>query len=406
MKTFCVAVVCLLTLSALPHTARSASVEELERRLDLVTEELQKLKNESAVSGEVEYSSSFGQGPAASKVYHLPKGLSIGGYGEAKYTAFVDDKGDRLNKADFVRLVLYTGYKFTDSILLNSELEFEHAKVEGGEDGGEVAVEFANLDFLLDEKFNLRAGLMLLPVGITNELHEPTLFHGNDRPLVERQVIPATWRELGVGAFGKLAEGLDYKLYLVNGLDADGFGATGIRSGRQEGSEATAEDLAVVARLDYQPQLGLDLGASAYLGNSGQSGEFSGQQADIFTQLYEVHGQYKHHGLELKGLATLLKIDETGLLGGVPEQALAGYGEIAYDILPLLAAGTGQYLAPFVRLEKIDYQGSNEDVELLVAGLSYKPIPNVVLKADYRNFNHLAKADAADEINLGLGFIF
>jgi len=406
MKRFCVAVLCLALLTLAPRPGRAASVEELERRLDLVTEELQKLKNESAVSVEPEFTSTFGQGPAASKVYHLPKGLSIGGYGEARYTAFVDDKGDRLNKADFVRLVLYTGYKFTDRILMNSELEFEHAKVEGNEEGGEVAVEFANLDFLLDERFNLRAGLMLLPVGITNELHEPTLFHGNDRPLVERQVIPATWRELGVGAFGQLAEGLDYKLYLVTGLDADGFGATGIRSGRQEGSEATAEDLAVVARLDYQPRLGLDLGASLYLGNAGQSGEFGGQKADIFTELYELHGQFKHHGLELKALGTLLRIDEAQLLGGVPEQALAGYGEIAYDILPLLTPGTDQYLAPFVRFEKIDYQGSAEDVNLLVAGLSYKPIPKVVIKADYRNFDQQAKADSADEVNLGIGFIF
>lgn len=405
MKFSLTAALALLVLLYLAPASRAASVDELERRLDLVTAELQQLKNESAVTAP-EYVPVYGSGPAASKVYQLGHGLSIGGYGEAKYTHFINGQEEKSDRADLVRLILYTGYKFSDRIVLNTELEFEHAKVEGGEDGGEVAVEFAQLDFLLRQDLNLRAGLMLVPVGITNEQHEPTQFHGNDRPLVERQVIPATWRELGIGAFGTLVESLDYKLCLVTGLDASGFDATGIRGGRQEGSEATAEDWGVVARLDYQPVLGLDLGASAYLGNSGQGGAFQGEHPDVFTQLYETHLQARHHGLEFKGLATLLRIDDTALLDGVPSQALAGYGELAYDVLPLLCPQSGQYLAPFVRMEKIDYQGSSEDLELYVAGLSYKPHPQVVLKADYRKFNHLAKADGGDELNLGIGFIF
>ncbi|AMV71382.1 FlxA-like family protein [Desulfuromonas carbonis] len=405
MKSGLTAALALLALLSLAPASGAATVDELERRLDLVTTELQQLKNEATVA-EPQYVSIYGSGPAASRIYQLGRGLSVGGYGEAKYTHYTDDQGTAKDRADLVRLILYTGYKFSDKIVLNTELEFEHAKIEGGEEGGEVAVEFAQLDFLLQQKINLRAGLMLVPVGITNEQHEPTQFHGNDRPLVERQVIPATWRELGVGAFGTLADGIDYKLYLVTGLDATGFNATGIRGGRQEGSKATAEDWGVVARLDFQPLLGLDLGASVYLGNSGQGSEFSGQHPDVFTQLYEAHLQARHSGLEVKGLATLLRIDETGLLNGVPSQAMAGYGELAYDLLAWLAPRSGQYLAPFVRVEKIDYQGSSEDVELYVAGLSYKPHPQVVLKADYRKFDLQAKADAPGEINLGLGFIF
>ncbi len=380
----------------------AASVEELERRLDIVTEELQKMKHETAVA-DPEYTSAFGLGPAASKIYKLSKGLSVGGYGEAHYSNLVSDKGSKKDQADFLRFVLYTGYKFTDKIVLNAEIEFEHAST-GKE--GEVSLEFASLDFLLDEKINLRAGLLLIPVGITNELHEPTLFHGNDRPLVERQVIPTTWREMGVGAFGRLAEGLEYKLYLVNGLDADGFDGKGIRGGRQKGSEAIAEDWAVVARLDYEPVLGLNLGGSTYLGDSGQGQEFAGQEADVFTEIYELHGQFKQRGLELKALGSLLKIDDTDRLGGVPDRISGWYGEVAYDVLPLLVPGTAHYLAPFFRYEQIDYRGSTEDVDLYVTGVSYKPVPNVVLKADYRNFDNKFKTDTADEVNLGIGFIF
>lgn len=391
---------------ALPGAGLAATVGELERRLDIVTEELQKLKHESAVA-DPDYSSTYGFGPAASKVYKLSKGLSIGGYGEGHFTNYVSDKGSKTDTADLVRLILYAGYKFTDRIVLNTEIEFEHAKAGDGEEG-EVAVELAQLDFLVNEKFNLRTGLMLVPMGITNELHEPTLYHGNDRPLVEREVIPSTWREMGIGAFGQLVEGLEYKLYLVNGLNGDKFTSKGIRKGRQSGSKALAEDWAVVARLDWEPTLGLNLGTSAYLGDSGQGQEFDGKKANVTTHIYEIHGQYKAHGLELKGLAALVDIDDTERLGNVPERVGGWYGEVAYDMLPLFKRGTTQYLAPFVRYENIDYKGTNEDIELWATGISYKPIPNVVLKADYRNFNNTGsgKADSAGEANFGIGFIF
>ncbi len=391
----------------LPAAAGAASVDELERRLDLVTDELQKLKNEQAISEDPEYKSTFGLGPAASKIYQVAHGLSVGGYGEAHYTNFVSDK-TKNDEADFVRAILYVGYKFTDNILFNSEIEFEHGSTDKD---GSVSVELAQIDFLINEGFNLRGGMVLIPVGITNELHEPTLYHGNDRPLVETQVIPSTWRELGIGAFGELAEGLDYKLYLVNGFDAAKFDAKGLRGGRQKGSKAKADDWAVVARLDYEPVLGLQLGASTYLGDSGQNQEFAGDKPNVFTQIYEVHGQYKRHGLELKALASRVEIDDNDKLSlasgkSVPERISGWYGEVAYDLLPLLVPATNQYLAPFLRYESIDYGQSAEDVELWVSGLSYKPIPNVVVKADYRNFNHKFKSDAADEVNFGIGYIF
>lgn len=384
--------------------AQAATVEELERRLNLVTEELQKLKNESAVA-EPTYTSSYGLGPAASKIYKVSKGLSIGGYGEGHFSNLVSDKSGKNDEADLVRFILYTGYKFTDRIVFNSEVEFEHGQAGEGKKG-EVSVELANLDFLLHEKFNLRAGMVLIPVGLTNELHEPTIYHGNDRPLVETQVIPSTWREMGVGAFGNLTDKVSYRLYLVNGLKGEKFTSQGIRGGRQNGAKAVADDWAVVARLDYEPILGLKLGASAYLGDSGQGKEFAGKKADIFTEVYEIHGQYKVRGLELKALAARVEIDDADLLGNVPDRIGAWYGEVAYDVLPLILPGTTHYLAPFVRYENLDYAGSPEDVELWVGGLSYKPIPNVVVKADYRNFNNRDKADTADEVNLGFGFIF
>lgn len=391
-----------LLLTALPVSGFAASVDELERRLDLVTEELQKLKNESAVE-DPEYTSRFGMGPAASKVYQINKGLSIGGYGEGQFKNFTSDKGSKTDQADMLRAILYFGYKFSDSIIFNSEIEIEHAD--------EVFIEMASLDFLLDEKFNLRTGVLLAPVGLTNEMHEPTLFHGVDRPLVERQVIPSTWREMGAGAFGQLTDKLAYKLYVMNGFDGVDFTEQGLRGGRQKASKTKAEDWALVGRLDYEPVLGLNLGGSFYLGDSGQGQVKDGtNEVDVFTQIYEAHAQYKYRGLELKALASQVKIDDTEILQAqigkdVPDEIFAYYGEVAYDVLPHIFAGTSQYLAPFVRYENLDYDGNNQDVELLVTGISYKPIPNVVLKADYSNFD-MQDGTRADELNLGFGYIF
>jgi hypothetical protein len=134
---------------------------------------------------------------------------------------------DGNDTVDTQRVVLYFGYKFTDRIIFNSEIEFEHAStgvnVQG--DQGEVSVEFALLDFLLLQEINLRGGLLLAPFGIINEVHEPTTFFGVFRPLTERFVIPTTWRENGIGIFGDFdlskAGNLSYKAYLMNSFNAE-----------------------------------------------------------------------------------------------------------------------------------------------------------------------------------------
>ena len=123
-------------------------------------------------------------------------------------------------------MVLYTGYKFTDSILFNAEIEFEHAttgSTKSSSGGGSVSVEFAYLDFLLRDWANIRAGLVLVPMGFLNEIHEPVSYFGVNRPDIERQIIPSTWRENGVGIHGTLYEQVDYQAFVINGFNARGF---------------------------------------------------------------------------------------------------------------------------------------------------------------------------------------
>ena len=405
--------------------APETDVSQIERKTDVLTEELEKLRTELVIPEKTEYKSEYGFGPAASKIYHVQQGLSIGGYGEANYQAILNDKSTNpdgtvknSNNADFERLVLYTGYKFNDNILFNSEIEFEHSST--GKNG-EVSVEFAALDFFINPMANVRAGMVLMPMGFINQIHEPPFFFGNNRPVTERSIIPTTWREIGGGLFGELAPGLTYTAYVVNGLNAMDFNSNGIRGGRQSGSEVLAEDLAYVGRLDYVPDFmpGVTIGGSAYLGNSGQNQTFDGVKANVFTQLYEAHVQWKYRGLEFRTLGSWGHIDDADVLSQYQGQTVGSsnygwYSEVGYDIIPQLFPESTQYLAPFFRYEHVDTIASaptgwnddpTKDKQIFQVGLNYKPIPNVVIKADYRNFVQKA-GSAPDDFNLGLGFIF
>ncbi len=413
------------TVQNTENNATASNVKTLERKTDILSQEVEKLRTNLAIPDEVKYKSAYGLGPAASKVYQVGKGLSLGGYGEANYQKIVSDEGNAKDNADFERLVLYVGYKFTDSILFNSEIEFEHGTTgEGFEEEGEVSVEFAALDFFIDPMVNARAGMVLLPMGFINQIHEPPFYFGNNRPEVERRIIPTTWREIGLGLFGAITPNLTYTGYVLNGLDAQGFNSNGIRDGRQNGAQALAENFGYVARMDYTPDAlpGVTVGTSAYLGNSGQDLEYNGQKPNVFTQLYEGHVQWKYRGLEFRTLGSWGHINDAGILSAFQGQTVGSqnygwYTEVGYDVLPLMFKDTPQYLAPFFRYEKYNTiakapegWGDNpinptKNQQIFQVGLQYKPIPNVVIKADYRNFS-AAKGSVPDDFNLGLGFIY
>lgn len=407
-------------------------VAEVERKQNVITEEVRKIRDSLSLPETKELKSEYGLGPAASKVYGVSKGLSIGGYGEFNYKNSVSDSGNSSDQFDMLRLVLYTGYKFNDWILFNAETEFEHQHV--SEDGdGEVNVEFASIDMFFDPKINFRGGLVLVPMGFMNEIHEPPFYHGNRRPLVETNIIPTTWSTGGVGLFGELAPGLTYRTYAVVGLNASGFTAEeGLREGRQEGIE-TANDFAWVGRMDYSPLDILTIGGSAYVGNSGQGQAYgtTGEHADVLTQVYEGHAQLRTHGLEMRVLGSWVGIDDAAALSSdpninphvadpaEPDQPIASsmygvYGEIAYDVLPLVMRDTEQYLAPWFRYEHFNTQDDvpfgfsaddNFDRSAYEVGIDYKPHPDVVFKVDYRN-QTAEQGDAPDEIRVGAGFAY
>src|SRR5437899_2698763 len=193
---------------------------------------------------------------------------TVGGYGEVHYTNPTGPKTPPV--VNLARFVVYLAHSFDERLAFRSELEVEDAKIEGGTAGGEVALEQAYLDYRLTDWLTLRTGLVLAPIGIINETHEPPTFNGVDRPGFDHDVIPTTWREIGVGAVGTIpgGSGLGYRVYLVNGLRADGFSdVEGIREGRQEGRQASFANPSVTGRLEWA-RPGVKIGGSFWYGGT------------------------------------------------------------------------------------------------------------------------------------------
>lgn len=425
---------CLLTLLAAETRAQSSSpdkLQELERKVEALSQEIEKLKLGEAAEPAAEKSIE-GSAPAASKVYRAAvKKVSIGGYGEFAYQNFskraqnAGPAGVR-DTADALRAVLYFGYKFSERILFNSELEFEHASTgEGAEERGEISVEQAYLDFRLSDPLGIRAGLVLVPVGLINEIHEPTTFHGVNRPSVERLILPSTWRENGAGIIGE--KGIfSYRSYVLAGLQAvtdgrvAGFeAANGLREGRPSGSQSLAEDLAWASRLDISPLQGLKLGGSFYIGEADQGLSVHA----IPLTLWDLHATAEYRGLELRGLYAQTRLGNADTVNGlqgftdaardsVGRKTFGGYAEAAFNVLSL--SRSPQYLAPFLRYERYDTQWrtpggfskdpANSRVEYTL-GLTYKPIPQVAVKGDHQWKRNQART-GINQLNLAVAYIF
>jgi len=421
MSRFFLAWMVLFPLVAAAQKAPPDTLREVQRQIELLTQELERLKL-GDVSGE-QYQAQRGLGPAAAKVYQLKKtGVSLAGYGEVVYENYsqIREDGRDANKKDqldYLRNVVYVGFRFNDWILFNSEIEFEHASTGKG---GEVSMEFGYVEMMLSRSFNLRAGMVLPPVGIINEKHEPSTFFGSLRPVVERSIIPSTWRTNGIGAYGDLGS-FSYRAYIVEGLDGSKFSdADGIRGGRQSGARSLVEDFGITGKLEYTALPGTLLAASFYRGNSGQARRDSlNNRINATTTVLSVHGEFVWKVLEMRALYAANFVGEADKLSRITGKTIGSsmvgyYGVVGYDIIPLVVPGSEQALLPFVQYEVVNTharvpagyaQNPAMDRTIITFGLSYKPHPNVAFKFDYSDISNKANT-GINQWNLALNYLF
>ncbi|HUF75692.1 MAG TPA: hypothetical protein VMM35_05405 [Longimicrobiales bacterium] len=425
MKRFVTAVTLLLAVVPLgavgPHALSaqdqdSARIAELERQMEAVSRELESMRLGRDVV--VADSSVQGFGPAASKIYRVQQGASIGGYGEILYENYAAEAQDGAtagpaDRWDALRAILYVGYKFNDRLLFNSEIEVEHAD--------EIFLEFAYLDYLIGDNWGVRGGVLLAPIGLVNELHEPAAYLGTERSITESRIIPSTWRENGIGLFGGTDQ-VAWRVYAMNSFDAAGFNGGGLRGGRQKASGALAEDIGVAARLDFVGRPGLIFGASTYVGETAHDAlDGGGEEIGGRVLIWEGHVDYKWRGWDLRALVAGASVSDVaelnalnGLTGaaGIGTRMLGWYGQVGYDVLR--TTGSPHQLIPYVRYEEVDTQrevaagfaaNPANDVTATLLGVAWKPVPQVVAKVDYQLHSNAADT-GVDQFNFQIGWLF
>ena len=397
------------------------SIEELRRRLDILAAEVEKLR--SGEPDTIELSDdrrrALGLAPSAAATYRRKsEGVAFAGYGEMLLENFSAESesgaaGAPTTRLDFLRAVLYAGYRFNERFLFNSEIEVEHAN--------EIFVEFAYVDYVLNNHLNLRGGLLLLPLGLVNEFHEPNVFIGARRPETEQRIIPSTWRENGGGVLGAYGP-VNFRAYVTNGFNGAGFTSAGLRGGRQRGVQARAANMAFSGRLDVTPIPGVSGGVGVYDGGSGQEQVvLDGEPLDVRTTVAEVHVQAQVRGFDVRGLFARGTVNDAGdasralrlaVNAPIAERMDGGYVQVGYNLLSQTRYTMA--VTPYVRYEQVDTQARiptgftrdlTRDGEFTTLGVDFKPIPNVVLKTDYQWITNASRTGRS-QFNMNLGYAF
>ena len=370
---------------------------------------------------------------SAEKLLATEGNLTVGGYGEVHYNQPLSSKIRHNGELDVHRVVMLFGYNFNSRTHFITEIEFEHVN--------EISIEQAFLQHRLNNFIQFRAGLLLIPMGIINEYHEPTTFNGVERPMIDTYIAPTTWREIGFGFTGNVfPASLRYQLYLVNGFNSyngSGLlsGEKGFRKGRQKGAESFISSPNITGKIEYYGIRGLNVGVSGYFGNT-QSPLYDGinkndnvamAKADssvVGISMVGIDARYTSGGLQLRGQYYLTGISNTlqynsftannGELNDLGKSMNGFYVEAAYNIFATMPSITTQ-LIPFVRLEQFDTHHKVDDTivrkkqyhsSVITTGLTFKLTRGAVLKADMQLVKTAADANFSKVFNAGFGVMF
>lgn len=407
---------CWLAGSAFADEAAiNAKIERLEQKVETQDSEIQQLKARADGGA---------TNPGAAS------DTTLGGYGEMTYNAYRRDT--HRDQADLRRFVLFVGHRFDDQWSFNSEVEWEHA-VASKDDQGETEIEQAYLNYQWSPAVSVRTGLFLMPFGFLNESHEPPVFYGVERNEVETRIIPSTWREGGVSLVGSAPFGLEANLGVTTGFDIAKFDDPShpLSSVHQELQLAHARDLSYYGVLNYRGLPGFVLGGGVFSGKSSQgNADFNADPAqpdlsgiDARVTLGDVHTRWQKGGWDLEALYAEGCIGEAGEIdrridafntasGGtrafVPKRFNGWLAQVAYTLWQRGDAS----LTPFVRYEGFDTQASMPDGfpadaanrdRVTTAGLSFKPLSQIVFKTDHQSFRD---NPANDRFNVGVGYMF
>jgi hypothetical protein len=391
--------------------------------------------------GEEKVPLSFGATGSGRLVYakpfvSAPKAI-VGGYFDIQYrsqskASIENGYGGNTNGFDQQRFVPFIYADITEHVKFASELEIEHGV--RGSDTNEISLEFAHIDYLVNEPVNIRAGIVLIPIGKFNLLHDSPLNDLTDRPLVSQLLIPTTMSETGAGFYGTFYPGrtskLDYELYWTTGpcgYDANGTPRVnesgGTRNSRQR--KCASDDgldinngKAISGRVAFSPMLGVEVAGSSYYGNSSFMGNYNPLsitaidwtlQRGPFELIGEAAWAYARGNSRAIQGNTINTVGVppgsllTGIGGnsgiGIPPQRMNGfYIQGNYHFMPAFLTklspkrfGEGSTFTAVIRYDKVNTNLDNSNgtggwgnLEQVSFGLNYRPIEDAVFKISYQ----------------------
>jgi hypothetical protein len=364
--------------------------------------------------------------------------MEIYGYGTLLYSQYdylpnYQQSPKNRAKVDFERFIISPRFIISDNLKLVSEIEFEHGGVgatmeydtleEFGEfeseieSGGEVIVEEAYLDITYQSWLNFKIGHMVIPIGLNSQRHLPNLYLSTHRNISETTILPDTWHETGVMAYGTIAKNLNYQAMIMTGLNSEYFdSANWIKWGNQKS-------------FDYGDTTRSHIGASIYFGNTGANRTKEQLDSDGSVTLMELHGVYDEDNIRLRGLFLWGELSDSPAIttanSGLPNaleakrtpvasEALAWFVEAGYNIAPIL--GHQKAIIPFVKYDFVDSMYKTQDGvqdlaryenTITTVGVNYYFNENVAFKLDYsRNVNGDSSIEDMDSVTLSVGYQF
>ena len=393
----------LAALLAITPVTFAETLEHVEEEVHLAMETIQQLKAELnelkdavKMQGEIQEASVSSIAKTAKKF----EKLHIGGYGELHYNDTETDDNSKSKKVDAHRFVLYFGYDFTDKVRFRSEFELEHA-IAGEGQTGEIELEQMYVEVDMNDQTSIQTGVILVPVGIMNENHEPPTFYGVERNEVEKYLLPSTWWAAGVKVNHRLSNGLTLEAMVGEGLNGDTTGY--IRGGRQKSGNATANDLAYTVRATYTGLPGLK--ASLFMNHQSDFTQDSSDNIDKLD-IYGASAIYNFgDGFEVRALHVQAEFD------GKDESSsffTNGFDEHQGTFLEI-SKRFGN-LGIFVNNSIVSGEKISRQYTVQQAGFSYWiQGTDAVIKANYfeKDYSSDTKSDDdTDGFHLGMGYEF
>lgn len=404
---------------------------------------------------------------AADSVMEHAKGnrLSIGGYGEIAYSRnFYSDAGKRYSNAsaykdepshgrfDIPHAVIYLNYDFGKGWTFGTEIEFEHGGTGGAieyeaeesieyenetEKGGEVELEQFWIQKSFGKAFNIRAGHIVIPFGLTNAHHEPLNFFTVYRPEGENTILPCTWHQTGVSLWGRTGD-FRYEAQFIAGLNAFGFSRSNwIQGGANSPYEfEVANKYGFSARVDNYTIPGLRMGISTYYGQSMhnttphdmEKGDAKKIKGNVYLGAFDF--TYNRHNWIARGNVdygyvsdaqaiasytypgtSLVKPNESGSNKYFGSHAIALMLEAGYNIFSQIEKlrRENQKLYVFGHFEYYDSSIHNTtsqwtNKKILSGGINYNPVPQICIKAEYNHRFFKSQYNNEPAINIGVAY--